>query len=261
MKAPRRFWQTAVCIALAGVCFAGCITGGKPLSAEERTAICQRAEFTFENAVLLKPGETAPGDSLGVELAPLFVQEMRATNRVPPRAASLTVFFSEGTVMPGGKAHAQVSYTWQMPVGASRRGIRITLNPAGLPVLWEVLNENSRVQVIFVSQNLEAAAIREFGGALPGRHFAVERSAAETPNVVVARVLDDAPVAMGPIVHLDAQGEITSVNCRCMSTQARQLVATANYELKQSSAATKGNHGILGANRSFAEKLRLPQSL
>ena len=258
MRPPRRFWQTPVCIVLTGVCLAGCVTGGKPLSAEQRATICQRAEFTFENAVLLKPLDIASSNNLGAKLAPLFVQEIRATNRVTPQAASMTVFFSEGKVMLSGQARAQVSYTWQTPAGASRRGVCITLNPAGLPVVWEVLNDDSRAQVIFVSQNLEAAAIREFGGALPGRLLAVERSVTTTPNVVVARMLEDAPVAMGPIVHLDAQGEMTTVNCRCMSTQVRQLVATANYELKPSSVVTKGNHEFQGKNCILAERLRLP---
>jgi hypothetical protein len=247
-------------MALAGMCLAGCATGRKPLSTEQRAAICQRTELMFENAALLKPAETAPSDSPGAKLAPLFVQEIRAMNGIAPEAAPMTVFFSEGTVMLRGKAHAQVSYTWQTPASAPRRGVRITLNPAGLPVVWEVLNADSRAQVIFVSQNLEVTAIRAFGGALPGRHFAVERSVTETPNVVVARVLDDAPVAMGPIMHLDAQGEVTTVNCRCMSTKAQHLVATANYELKPPSAVTKGNREILETNRSLAEKLRLPTS-
>jgi hypothetical protein len=258
MKRLRRFWQAPVCIALAGVCLAGCVPGGKPLSAEQRATIHQRAEFTFENAVLLKPTDIASSYSLGAKLAPLFVQEIRATKGVTPQTAPRTVFFSEGEVILAGQTRAQVSYIWQTPGNSSRRGVRIPLNAAGLPVVWEVLNEGSQAQVIFVSQNLEAAALREFGGALPGRHFAVERSMTETPNVVVARVLDDAPVAMGPIVHLDAQGEITTVNCRCMSTQARHLVATAYYELKPLPAVASGNHEILGTSRSRVEKLRLP---
>lgn len=261
MTTLRRSLWIPVCGALAGLCLAGCATAAKPPAAQNREAIYRRVETIFDQAMLLKPVDPADSGSPAVKLTPLLICELASTNAADLQRVGLReVMFFENDVLVSGKAHQQISFVWKQR-GGRRQGIRITLNSGGLPAIWEVLDGGAPEAVVFVSQNLEAAAIREFGGALPGRRFAVERGVAETPDVVVARVNDDAPVAMGPIVHLDAQGEITSVNCRCMSTQARQLVATANYELKQSSAVTKGNHGILGTNRSFAEKLRLPQSL
>ena len=77
------------------------------------------------------------------------------------------------------------------------QGIRITLNSAGQPAIWEVLADGSGAELIFVSQSLEAAALAEFGKPLPGRRYAIERSVEEAPSVVVARVIDDGPMAHG----------------------------------------------------------------
>ena len=112
------------------------------------------------------------------------------------------------------------------------QGIRITLNSAGQPVIWEVLADSSGAELFFVSQNLEAAAMAEFGKPLPGRRYAIERSVEAAPDVVVARVIDDGPVAMGPIVYLSAGTRaVSTLICRCMPAQARKLLATSTYDL------------------------------
>jgi len=258
MNAPGWFRFTLVAGALAVLCLTGGATAQKPLNAQERDAIYRRAETVFDQAALFKPAEPTSVGNIAVKLAPLFICELASTNAAEAQPASLReVSFFEGEVVVGGKAHRQVSFVWKRP-GSKRRGVRITLNLAGLPVIWEVLDISTRAQVVFVSQNLDAAATREFGTSLPGRRFAVERAVGETPDVVVARVNDEAPVAMGPIVHLDGRGKITTVNCRCMTTQARHLVGTANYELKLLSAPTNGKREILGTNCGIGEKLRLP---
>ena len=94
------------------------------------------------------------------------------------------IYWEADTVQVNGKAHARFSYVWCYspgPLGSepgqgtnnaspSRaetalplQGIRITLNSAGQPVIWEVLADSSRARLLFVSQNLEAAAVAEFG--------------------------------------------------------------------------------------------------
>jgi hypothetical protein len=95
-----------------------------------------------------------------------------------------------------------------------------------------VLGDSSGAELFFVSQNLEAAAVAEFGKPLPSRRYAIERSVEEVPEVVVARVLDDSPVAMGPIVYLSAGTRaVSTLICRCMPAQASRLLATRTYEL------------------------------
>jgi len=87
--------------------------------------------------------------------------------------------------------------------------------------------------VICVSQSLEAAAQTEFGKALPGRRYAIERGLDEAPATIVARVIDDGPIAMGPFVYLSAGRRVVStLLCRCMPAQVRKIVATGNYDLE-----------------------------
>ena len=53
------------------------------------------------------------------------------------------------------------------------------------------------------------------------------------PNAIVARVIDDGPVPMGPIVHLSAGSHnVSTLICRCMPTQAKSLLETKTYELR-----------------------------
>jgi hypothetical protein len=85
---------------------------------------------------------------------------------------------------------------------------------------------------MFVSHSLEVAALAEFGKPLPGRRYAIESSVEEAPDVIVARVIDDGPVAMGPIVYLSASTRtVSTLICRCMPAQVRRLVATSTYDL------------------------------
>jgi hypothetical protein len=112
------------------------------------------------------------------------------------------------------------------------QGVRITLSAAGQPMLWEVLTDCSGAELFFVSQNLEAAAAAEFGKPLPGRRYVIERSMLACPGVIVARLVDDSPVAMGPIVYLNAwTRRVSTLICRCMPAQARKLLATRTYDL------------------------------
>ena len=52
------------------------------------------------------------------------------------------------------------------------------------------------------------------------------------PDVIVARVIEDGPVPMGPIVYLSAgTRQVSTLICRCMPAQARKLLATRTYDL------------------------------
>jgi hypothetical protein len=100
-----------------------------------------------------------------------------------------------------------------------------------------MLADVSGKELFFVSQSLEAAARAEFGKPLPGRRYAVEPSLKEGSNKVVARVIDDGPLPMGPIVYLNAETKcIGTIICRCMPAQAKELLATRTYELLPLSA-------------------------
>jgi hypothetical protein len=151
-------------------------------------------------------------------------------------------------------------YLWSWGNGKElNRGVRLTLDSGGLPAIWEVLDDRPGVRVMFVSRSLEEKARAAFGPPPGGRQFAVEQEIALSPDVVVARVNDDGPAAMGPIVHLTApRCEISAVICRCMPTQARQLVATKYYELKPLSQTMEKESQRLEPTRKLDEELRLP---
>lgn len=262
---------TAILASALGCCAWGCVNfhPDRPHAAPPYAEIYRRETNVFANAEFFKPVETKTNE-LTFTLAPLILQQVDGTREpffLSDRFGTLSVsngtavldrsraavYWEADTVQVRGKAHARFSYVWcyspgpheseprqrkksaspgQAESGLHLQGIRITLNSTGQPVIWEVLADTSGAELIFVSQTLEAAALAEFGRPLPGRRHAIERSVEEAPNVIVARVIDDGPMAMGPIVYLSAGTRaVSTLICRCMPAQARKLLATSTYEL------------------------------
>jgi hypothetical protein len=111
------------------------------------------------------------------------------------------------------------------------RGVVITVDLEGWPVLTEVLATTSS-RVFFVTERLERAAEQEFGAALRHRKFAIERSSRSVPGIVVARVIQDGPMPMGPMLYVTRnQQTVTTVLCRCMPAQLKSIEGPRNYEL------------------------------
>lgn len=204
-------------------------------SPADRTAVYGRAGRVFEDAILLKPRCAGAETNPECALAPLLLQELAETNSI---AWPEVVWFETGETSIYGKPHRQLAYWWEVnrldgsAAAKQQRGIRITLNSRGAPVIWEVLNDHSGGRVIFVAQSLEAAALALHGAALPGRRFAVEQAVAAAPAVVIARVIENSPAVMGPMVHLDARGRVATVICRCMTAQTRVVSGNSYYDLR-----------------------------
>lgn len=267
-----RLFLTAAGLLLVGV-GGGCQTGQ---TAQEWTTIRARAAGYFEVAWLAKPAESTSAPDFIRQLAPLIVQEagdearteiglQAGYHNLPPE-----VFFSVGEVLVNDQQRTQITYCWPYPTAppanrnaVSAQGVRVTLDAGGRPAIWEVLADTSGAVVLFVSRSLEAAVRDELGVPLIGRHLAVERDVRDTPTVVVAGCVDDAPVTIGPIVHVQAAThDITTVICRCSATQARTLAGQRDYQLiptrDRSEAScilepTVGNHPV-------THLLRLPRS-
>ena len=248
----RRMKAVAVLAAALGLCAWGCanLDADQARSALPRAEIYQHATNEFTEAWFFKPTELKTND-LTSTLAPLILQQVNAGKEplfMPDRFGALSLsngvlaldpsrpvlYWQADTVQFRERAHMRLTYLWcyALASGLPLQGIRITFNSAGQPVIWEVLADSSGAELIFVSQNLEAAAAAEFGKALPGRRYAIERNVEEAPNVIVARVIDDGPVAMGPIVYLSARTRaVSTLICRCMPAQAKKLVGASTYDL------------------------------
>jgi len=214
----------------------------------------ERALRTFERAIFYKPREES---LVGLEgtLAPLIVQEAGLDAGVPPSFGAIvgelgkeridserpTVYFEISPTQVGNTEFEQLTYFWRFPSRCGTRrcashngnGVRVTLDLDGLPIVWESLSTDEGRSLLFVSRSLEDAARREFGEPLEGRAFSIERAANETRNVVVVRLLDDGPVAMGPYVYLESppSADVTTILCRCMPSQVSEFVESRYYNL------------------------------
>ncbi len=208
-----------------------------------------------------------PEEIPAVRMAPLLLRERLEVSGGADWVEVPSLHFSEGSETLHGRSYTQWTYRWRLDlapdgtVGSSPwQGIRITLNTAGDPVIWEVLRDSSRASLVFVARSLEAAAFREFGSVLPGRRFAIERGLTDARDVVVARVIEDGPVPMGPILHLRAAtGDISTLICRCMPPQVKELAGQGEYELlPASSDGLDGEESFVPAR--VGSGLRLPSA-
>lgn len=209
----------------------------KPIADQTNDSI-----FTFSPLMLQEiPGRGEGGDRKGRSVEDdLFGRLCLSNGVLVVDTSKPTVYGFEDSLQLSGTTHGRVTYVWcyaAQPAAGSRgalafQGVRITLGTNGLPAIWEVLAAPDPFRILFVAQSLELAARARFGAPLPHRRFAAEQCVNLASNAVVARVLDDGPVPMGPIVYLTAgKRAVSTVICRCMPAQAAKLVATRSFEL------------------------------
>ncbi len=207
-----------------------------------------------ESVFVFKPREIDP-QGLPFKLAPWILQEATGNSLTGPvdRFGPLenepnvtfgdsrpAVHFSLDSVLVNGKPHPRITYVWFYPAvtasektnASAHQGIRITLDSSGRPGVWEVLRDFSGLRLFFVSDTTEAAAALQFGKPVPARRHVVERRIDQAPDVVVARVIDDGPLPMGPMVYLDMRTRsVATLICRCMPAQAKKLLGSEEYNL------------------------------
>jgi hypothetical protein len=223
------------------------------LTREALARLYARPTNFFAEALLLKPLEIETARPF-LTLAPLLL--VQAMPPLPPNQFGMlslsngslhldtqrpAIYAALDTLELGpGKTHPRCTYLWCYPAseGAATltrlrlQGVRITLDSQGRPAVWEVLADSSCARLLFVSESLESAAATRHGKALPGRRYAIEQSLAEHPRALVARLLDDGPIPMGPLVYLEAgTGDVSTVLCRCMPAQARTVTQTRTCEV------------------------------
>lgn len=236
-----------VVLASMSTCLCGCAQPKLPAI----TAALARelADREFPHARFYKPRD---GTENGIEtiLAPLIVQEFvddaelwvalvdpsaRADDvRVP------MVYWVQSSTTIKGSLYKQVTYVWwyaRRGSGGSTgdlvpRGVRMTLGSDGGPLVWEALTTEPGPTVVFVAEALENEAKTRLGGPLPGRRFAIERVEEESRGVIVARVIADGPIPMGPYAYVtDNELTISTILCRCMPAQVDEFVESVYYDL------------------------------
>lgn len=178
-------------------------------------------------------------DALGRERGPQFGHVQIINQQVHVETREPTVYFHSTTTAINNRPYVQHTFVWFYASPSSEtteapvQGVRITFDAQKRPVIWEVLCTQPPKRVYYVSRRLETAAARHFGGPLPERRFAIERSSTVAPDVFVAGILDDSPVPLGPIVYLsDPSHAVSAVICRCMSSLAESFSGTFDYDLQ-----------------------------
>lgn len=193
----------------------------------------------FESGHYYKPSPHAPvpGDSGAFILAPLLVVRASEHGGEPEfalpgedgalRPSEPAMLVSAGSEHLNGVEHLQATYTWWMRPGSSgvfrRQAVRITLDGDGLPRLWEVEEDPTGYRVLYASQAWEDRARRQHGEPAAGRLHAIEAAWEDAPGTVVARIMTDSPVPIGPWIYQERDGRVATVLCRCMPSQIGSL--------------------------------------
>ena len=263
--------QLVALVALVCVVLIACSRQTHGLSPSQRETIRARVTNAFVCTVLFQPADAGSNSNLTLGLTPLIIQEVVDTNaralwqdQFGPTNATPVVGCTSASVLINGRPHNQFTYSWNypptsQPTVAKSQGVRLTLNAVGEPVIWEVLADSTGANILYVAQSVELAARAELGSPLPGRKFSVERSLADAPNTIVANVIDDGPVPMGPVVYLrQGSHDVSTLICRCMASQGGGLLGQTNYELQPIGLQT--THPSAPPQPGLERQLRLPLS-
>jgi len=243
-----------------------------------RDELQARAAVAFTNVVLFKPADGGPED-LAARFAPLILQELRggpggffdegdwlADLRDGGIVAGATngavVFVASDAVTLQGASHVRLTYLWSYAAGSAPalpvQGLRITLGAGGEPAVYEVLAEPQPARLVFVSRSLENACRTASGDPLPGRRFSAESAVSGVGEAVVARVIEDGPIPLGPIIYLRARTRaVATVTCRCMPSQARAVMANRTYRLARVAALAE-IPGVSGLWHRLGERAAFP---
>jgi hypothetical protein len=254
MKRPGT--RLAVWLAMAVVLLPGCAKDddrdrqSAALDDSAREAIFLRAEGWFESGWLSRPDD-ALESTVAFRLAPLLIHTADVLARPLLGAVSRdrsgnllvdpsrpTVYFAQSTIRIDGREYERWSYVWWYasspdptpPVAV--QGIRMTLDEAGYPMIWEVRSDRTGASVVFVTDEIELAARDAFGPPIVGRNFSVEYGLDRTPAVVVARLLDSGPMPLGPFAYIDLDSkDLLTLICRCSSSQVGEIQGGDDYAL------------------------------
>jgi len=233
------------CVACRDVHYARAVMA-KPVDVERQRRRFPLAPMLFWRMPTAPAGDPRDTDSVppaGVPALSAMCDSSRAAQSSDDHSDEHrnVVYRAGSTATVSQRDLAQVSYIWRSADSSSSdaaavnwTGVRMTLDDAGAPVIWEVLDPREQVAPVFVSKRLEAAARKQFGQPLPGNEHAIEAARSDAAPAVVARILADGPEPMGPMIYADSTSrQIETIICRCMASQVDEIAAVVRFELKE----------------------------
>lgn len=223
--------------------------------------VYRQTERRFASAYLIKPADGSMTGLPAGDLAPLIVPEVatsgpgsgrrhafgsliRTAGVVLVEPSQPTVYVKTGRRKIGGRSHSVVAYCMFHTAEPSTNPcvavtiVRAVLDPDGFPLVWEVVQSGDAgaltqgLQILYVSRSLELAAADRFGPPLPGRRHSTEPELNDAPHSVVARIIEDGPMPLGPYVYMAGDtGRVTTLHCRCSESQMDDVLESTYYEL------------------------------
>ncbi len=254
MRRSGRFLLLSTLPVVAG----GCVSPNRGPALGEaiaaRASIRDRSQRQLIAADFYKPRQNSDAD-FGIEMTPLIVQELAGDTtsgthpdrfgtirwdgdgRVRVDTGTPAVYFAKSTAILRQNTYEQITFAWFYPQSVApnalaAQGVRMTLDTEGFPLVWEVLADTTAKTLVFVTESLEAGAVKRFGTVRHGRRYAVEPSVSNLPDVVLPRLIADGPMPMGPWVYLRAATrDVTTLLCRCSPSEVDELVEAPYYDL------------------------------
>jgi hypothetical protein len=211
-----------------------------PTEPTKRDRLVENAARRFGRAVLYKPREGI-GHDVDQTFVPLIV-EQADNESAAAKPAPKTLYSAVSSVELGGEQFDQVTFAWTyngersdpQSVCGRLRGVRITIDNDGYPLIWEALSDGTDRLPVFVAESLEQEAKTTFGEPQSGARVALEQKPRPAAEAVIVGTVEQGPVPMGPYVYLSSapQRTITTILCRCSPSQVDEFIATAEYDLQ-----------------------------
>ena len=185
-------------------------------------------------------------------LAPIIVHEtgISAKAKQPGwtggKEKERRVYLLRSKVEINGVPHPQFAYCWRYEApGRPAKILRMTLDSSGYPAIFEVFTGAGELTALYASRGLEDAAAKEQAAVLPGKQYNIEGNS----EIKVTGLVEDGPVAMGPLVYVAAgDRRIVFLSCRCSPSRIDNADDSLRYKL-----ITPG--GSTSASAEFAAKL------
>lgn len=265
---------------LVGMSVAGCRTphhrGMPSVSSEERARIRAGVNLEFQSVFFGKPRAVGVTGSPDLWL-PLFIEDALANagrsfrmgrvvsgldGRLQIDTDDPVVYQADDHVSDVDGVTHRRTFVWFYETDSGKpvwRGVRTWYGSDGFPLAWAYLRDGRSSVVFFVSASLEAAAGREFGLPLPGNRFTVERH--DSATVVVAGVVEDGPMPMGPYFYVSAsERDVTAVRCRCDRSFFATVAETFVYDVAGLGELRDVGMVVTLPDTPLSKMLRMPQT-